>query len=237
MQDQIDTINQDLSAMRQEMERRLTAAEGGSSNDAAGPARKRRAASVPATRNLDNDGEVESDPMTDKTVVLSGFPEGTLAKEIKDFIQNIIKPRVPGFKEAYTKGYHTRIAFITFESKDDRRAYLLKFKKEIKEEPIMFKAHDDSTHDIFLNPQLSPKESRRQMVQRLIKKAILSKLSDLTKQDIGIERGRGEVWVRRRKIARVEADGETWHILAGIPEANITQVAQTEEIETQLATK
>ena len=108
-------------------------------------------------------------------------------------------------------------------------------RKATAESPLEFTNHKSEKHTMYFNAQLPPQESRRQMIQRLIKKQILSKVSDLTREDIAVERGRGEVWVGRRKAALVEKDGETWSILCDIPEAGLTIAALQEEVEAALA--
>ena len=72
------------------------------------------------------------------------------------------------------------------------------------------------------------------MIQRKIKKAIMNVNPGITSELVGLERGRGEVWVKRSLVAKVDKDGE-WEILDTIQKYDIDLIRLREAVLAALA--
>ena len=248
----IDRVRADLEKQLEELKkesdetRRLaqSAADQASGPDgtpwpsAQGAAKKsRKSESVPPS-GTSRKVLTDEDRKTQCTVLVSGFPDGTYAKEIKDFLKAELPQEEWKYQQAYTKGFHTKSGYLEFSSPDDRRSFLLKMRGANGGAPVRvsFTDHDQSTHPIYINPQLPKHESRRQMVQRRIKKVILTAAGGgLTKEDVGIERGRGEVWIKRTLIATVESQGENWDITEAVTQYGLNRTELKSKLVESLA--
>lgn len=191
--------------------------------------------SVPAAgRRGTDESEWEQ---TQRTVVVSGFPQGTTASEVKSLLCGALSPESPGYARSYMRGWRVSSAFLEYATADAARDFLRRMRDAQEgDRPVFKDAEDDSTHRFYFRLKLTRAEGHRQAVQRRIKRVLTSLLDGAVPADsIGIEKGRGEVWVRKTLVARVGSDGGSWRIL---PE--VAKYAKEEdvrrEVERELAT-
>lgn len=80
------------------------------------------------------------------------------------------------------------------------------------ERPACVDAEDDSSHRLHFRLKLTPAEGHRQAMQRRIRMVLVSMLGGTVAADsIGLEKGRGEVWIRKTLVAHVGSGGGSAH--------------------------
>ena len=130
-----------------------------------------------------------------------------------------------------------------FPSFDEKKVFLKRTKDEREDRPKFTLPNEDldetamaESFNISFYPKLDPNESKRQMYQRRIKKVILTLLPTLPKDEVGIEKGRGEVWIRRSLVATVPSEGDGWVIQDAISKYGIAAQKVTEAVHAELQT-
>ena len=105
-------------------------------------------ASVRIAKSAPSGGRASDSAASQKdacTVEVVGFPEGTMAGEIRDYLKTHFPKDTYGYVEAYTKGYRTRKGFVVFASFDDKKSFLKPTKEDHEDRSkfTMPRANDD----------------------------------------------------------------------------------------------
>ena len=157
------------------------------------------------------------DHKTACSVEASGFPLGSKGTQVVDWVKANMDVANHPYKDLYSQGYRATKCTILFHSPEARRQFLGAIRDTPIDDRKRFEDDDGNLHKVWFNAKLSPEEGKRQMVQRRIKTILQgmterSVVINVEKEDIGIEKGRGEVWVKNTVVAKVARNGCSWEL-------------------------
>ena len=145
---------------------------------------------------------------TRKTLEFKGFPKGTYSKEIADWLKLTLEPLSSEIEASFATRKFNTMGLVVLQSEAAKRALKAALRKKIEGgQELNFSAEDGKLHQISYYDKLTPEESKRQAVQRRIRRAVLKIDGELTTEKVVAERGSGKVWVNRSPIATVSKDG------------------------------
>jgi len=143
-----------------------------------------------------------------RTIEFKGFPKGTLASEIGEWLEENIKPLSDEVEAAFATRKFNTMGQVICRSQPAKRALKLAIqqRKTETDQDLTFMM-DGTAHRISYYDRVLEEEASRQATQRSARRAILRANASLTGDKVIAERGSGLVWVNRTSVASVDREG------------------------------